>query len=307
MKAKIKSIISISILILLISICIFYIYQNKESFKQLTLVNPYHIIILILLFILNYVFVGITTKELLKPFSINLSIKESFQLSIITGFYNLITPFRGGMAARAVYLKKKYDFPYTNFFSTLSASYVIIFLIAGFTGILSTLIIYYQEKMFSWILFFLFIIVFISSLVIIIFSPKFPETKNNFINKFIKILNGWHLIKDNSRVIFVIFSITLIQTVLAVISTYLSFQVFGIDISISKCLFLLSVGYLSVVIAITPANLGVGEAIGIFSAMTIGITPVQSITVSLLGRAISFLVLFTIGPLFSYYLLKKVK
>jgi uncharacterized protein (TIRG00374 family) len=259
---------------------------------------------LILLFIINYLFVGIITKNLLQPLNVKLSFIEAFKLSIVTGFYNLITPFRGGMAVRAVYLKKKHNFTYTNFLATLAASYILIFLVASILGLISVYLIYTSEKIFSQILFLIFLGAFISMTFTIIFSPKIPLTKYKFINKFIEVINGWHLIKNNKKVIFSVVFFSLIQTLLTSFMVYLQFNVFGIEITFAKCIFLSAIGVFSLLVGITPANLGIGEAITVFSALTIGITPVQSLSVAILGRLISFSVLFILGPIFSYQLLR---
>ncbi|MFH1289831.1 MAG: hypothetical protein ABIH92_00305, partial [Nanoarchaeota archaeon] len=58
------------------------------------------------------------------------------------------------------------------------------------------------------------------------------------------------------------------------------------------------------VIGLTPGNLGVQEAIIVFSAATIGITPAESLSAALLGRAVSLVVLFVLGPIFSYMLVR---
>ncbi len=303
MKTQIKTSLSIGILISIVTLFIYYIIKHISDFKQLSLVNPFYLVILLALFIFTYFLISLVTKNLLKPLGVRLKNFEAFALSIVTGFYNLITPFRGGMATRAIYLKKKHDFSYTEFLSSLAGMYVIAFLIASFLGLLSTYLIYLTEDIFSPILFMIFLGIFLPLLLIVIFSPKLPETKNNFINRFIKVINGWHTIKNNKRIIFIISSLTLIQLLIGSLMIYLQFQVFGIEINFIKCIFLTSIGSLSLLIAITPANLGVGEAVTVFSALTIGITATQSLSVVLLGRAIQFLVLFILGPIFSYILL----
>ncbi len=304
MNKKTKKIFSILILIVILVFFVFYLKNNYQNFQQLKLVSPYLLIILIALFLFNYFLIGIVTLNLLLPLGVKLGLKESFMISIVTGFYNLIMPFRGGMFARGVYLKKKYNFSYTNFFSTLAASYILIFLVASVVGIISTLIIYYQTGIFSWILFLIFSGVFIPMLLIVIFAPKFPYAKSEFINKFIKVVNGWHLIKNNTKVISIVIIISLSQLLLSSLALFLQFRVFGIDISYFSCLFLSCIGSLSLLIQLTPANLGVSEAIIVFSALTIGITSYQSLTAALLGRAVSFLVLLILGPIFSYVLIK---
>src|SRR3989344_535422 len=261
---KLKSLITTIILLILALLLAFYIKNNLSDFSSLSLVSPYLIIFLIILFIFNYFILGLLTKYLISPLNVKIGFFESFQIAVVTGFYNLITPFRGGMAARAVYMK---------------------------TG------------EFNIIIFFVFLITFLGMISIIIFSPRLPKTRSSFINKFINVVNGWTLIKNNKKIILVISILTLIQTFVSALSGYLSFHVFGIEISFIEALFLTSIGTISIIIAVTPANLGIGEAIGVFSALTLGITPAQSLTVAVLGRAISFITLFIMGPVFSYKLI----
>jgi len=301
---KTKNIFSISALLIILAIAGYYIYNNLSDFKSLTLVNPLYLIILIALFILTYLFIGLVTQNLLYPLGVKLKGFEVFALSIVTGFYNLITPFRGGMATRAVYLKKKHSFPYVHFLASLAGMYVISFLIASLLGIISTILIYLTTGIFSTILFLIFLGIFIPLLAIIILSPKFPEHKNKWINRFIKVINGWHLIKSNLRIIFIISIITLIQFLIGSVMFYLQFRVFGINMGFFQCIFLSAIGNLSLLVSITPANLGVQEAITVFSALTIGITPEQSLSVALLARAIQMIVLFVLGPIFSVILFK---
>ena len=140
---------------------------------------------------------------------------------------------------------------------------------------------------------------------IIIFSPRAPYTKYNWINKFVKVINGWHLIREKKRVIFTVTLLSCTQLLLSSFMLYLQFQVFGFHISFINALFLSSLGSLGILIAVTPANLGISEAIAVFSALTLGIPASQSLSVALLGRVIQIIVLFILGPICSYLLLKK--
>ncbi|MFH1290928.1 MAG: lysylphosphatidylglycerol synthase transmembrane domain-containing protein [Nanoarchaeota archaeon] len=130
---------------------------------------------------------------------------------------------------------------------------------------------------------------------------------NVWLNRFIKVINGWHLIKKNARVIVVTMIITFVQVLISSLMLWLQFRVFGIEVSFVSALFLSAIGSLSLVIGLTPGNLGVQEAIIVFSAATIGITPAESLSAALLGRAVSLVVLFVLGPIFSYVLVRNGK
>ena len=226
-------------------------------------------------------------------------------LAIMAGFYNLITPFRGGMAARAFYLKQKHEFSYTHFLATLAASYVLIFLVASVLGLYSIYLIFQSSGEFSWIIFSIFLITFVFMVCIIAFSPDFNKTRYKWVNKGITIINGWNLIKHNTKIILSVIALSTTQLLIGSLMLYYQFKVFDIDISYTSALFISAIGSLGIVLAITPAGLGVSEAITVFSASTIGIDPVQSLSAALLGRAVSIIVLFILGPLFSYLLIKK--
>lgn len=304
MTPKTKKLLGIGILLIIVALFIYYIIEHISDFKQLSLVNPIYLFVLIALFIFTYYLISIITKNLLYPLGVKLKGFEAFALSIVTGFYNLITPFRGGTIVRAGYLKKKHNFSYTDFLATLSASYVLIFLIASLIGIISTLAIYFISGIFSWILILVFAGIFFPLLFIVVFSPRLNERKNKWINRFIRVINGWNIIKNNKKVILIIAIASLLQIIVTALMLYFQFGVFGIEIDFIACLFLASIVSLSILISITPAGLGINEAVIVFSALTIGITPAQSLLVALLGRAISFLVLFTLGPIFSALLIK---
>jgi len=252
--------------------------------------------------------IGTVNKDLLMSLGVKISHFEAFALSFITGFYNLVTPFRGGAAVRAVYLKKKHNFPYVNFLASLSAIYVLVFFVAALLGIISIALIYLQTGVFSWILFVIFDVVFLGMLGIIFVSPKFKERKNaKWLNRFIKVVNGWHTIKNNRKVVLATTLVTIVQFLLGSLMLWLQFKVFGIEVSFAAAVFLNSVASLSLLVGLTPGNLGVQEAIIVFSAATIGITPAESLSAALLGRAVSLVVLFVLGPIFSYVLMRKGK
>src|SRR3989344_8161996 len=226
MKPTTKKLISISVLILIVIIFIYYIISHISDFKQLSLVNPLYIIPLIIISLIVSITNGLIIKYLLEPFKIKMKFKEWFGLSIITTFYNIILPLRAGMATRAVYLKEKHNFPYTNFISTLAGVYVINFLVASLFVLISLIILYLTKGIFNLIILLIFLGFFLPLLTIILFSPIFPETKNNFINKFIKVMNGWHIIRKNRKIVFFTSLVILTQIVLSSVGTIIAYNIF---------------------------------------------------------------------------------
>jgi len=300
-----KKIFQILVLVILISWFVVYFYQNIDNFKQIKIVNPFYILPLGIFVILFLISNGLILKYLLDPFKIKLKPKEWFGLSVITSMGNYLTPFRGGALAKAIYLKKVYQFPYSYFLSTLAGIYVIMFLVYSFVGLIAMFFLYHFLEIFNVLIFVVFLVVFLSLLGIVIFSPKIKESKYSFINKFIKVLNGWHLIKSNKRSIRFIGLISLIMVGVMVLRIFLEFKVFGLEISFLSALFLSIVSILGSFISITPGALGIREAMVVFTATVINIPASQVLAVSILDRVIILAVIFILGPIFSYILMNQ--
>lgn len=261
-------------------------------------------LLLVLMMVISYSPLAYINRDLLSVMNIRMGASESFQLSIITGFYNVITPFRGGMAVRAVYLKKHYAFSYTDFLATTAATYIITFLIAGLVGLVTTALLYARAHTYSALLGVVFAIT-TAGMVVLMLLPKLQEPKHRWLSKLVRVVNGWHIVRRHPRVVLSITLLTAAQLVIGAVMLLLQFRVFGVPVDLTQALFLASIGSLGILIAITPAGLGISEAITVFSALTIGITPAQSLAAAILGRLVSVVVLFILGPIFTYTLLHR--
>ncbi|MDO8460593.1 MAG: lysylphosphatidylglycerol synthase transmembrane domain-containing protein [Nanoarchaeota archaeon] len=300
-----KKAISIIVLIVTLGLFIYYIYRNFGDFKAMSVVSPLWIIVLGVIFALNLYMNGYLLDTLMRPFGVKLKFKESFGLATLTNFYNMITPFRGGMAARAVYLKKKHDFTYVDFLATLSAIYVVIFLVGSVAGLVSMFAIWRLYGVFNWVIFSLFAGIFVVLLGIVAFSPRFPEGSNKWGRRIVKVVNGWHLIKNNRKIIFVTAVVAGVQLILGTFGNMVAYHVFGIQLEFWKALFISAVSSLSILVAVTPGNLGVGDAISVFSANLVGVGLTEAVAATVLGRAVNLLVIFILGPIFSWVLLRE--
>ena len=101
LKPTNKKLITAAILILLVTLFIYYLKNHLSDFKQIALINPIYLIPLVIISLIVSITNGLIVKYLAEPFKIKLKFKEWFGLSVITSFYNMITPFRGGLAAKA--------------------------------------------------------------------------------------------------------------------------------------------------------------------------------------------------------------
>jgi len=300
-----KKIFQILVLLILIGWFASYFYQHIEEFRELKIVAPFFLVPIFLLTTLFLINNGLVLKYFLEPFNIKLKFKEWLGLSVINTMGNYLTPFRGGTAAKAFYLKTRYRFSYSYFLGTLAGMTIIAFLINSFVGLLTTILLYYIYGFFNILIFAIFLFVFLFLLGIVFFSPTVKETKCPFVNKLINVINGWHLIKSNRKIIAITSLISLINVAIMLFTIFLEFRVFGISISLLSALFLSIMSTLSLFVSITPGALGIKEAIVAFTAVVINVPISQALTISFLDRVISLMIILILGPVFSYVLMNQ--
>lgn len=304
-SSEMRRIGKILVLVFLLLLFGYYIYRHIADFRQIAIVNPIWLLVLIVLFLVNYLFIGLQMDYLIRPLGVKFRRSETFMLSITTAFYNLIMPAKGGMIIRAGYLKKQHGLPYTKFISSLAGTYTITFFISSFIGLISMGLIYNIYDKFNWIISTIFAILFISTILIILLPPRVRKTKYWILNQAFAAMNGWHTVSKNKAAIIACIFATFAGLAITSGSIIVAYHVFGIEINILQAIFLASIGNLTLLIQISPGNLGVTESISVFSATILGIPPLQSLPVALLRRGVQIIALGILGPIFSYILIKK--
>ncbi|MBP8591204.1 flippase-like domain-containing protein [Candidatus Shapirobacteria bacterium] len=289
-------------IILLITMVLFFIYIfiNFDDFKQIRIYNFWLFLPLLVSSVLLLITNGIVLREVVLPFGIKLSAKEWFGLSVITATGNLLTPFQGGTITRAFYLNSRHKLSYSNFLSALSGIYIIVFWLNSLVALISILLVNYFYAAFNWLVFITFLIIFLTLSFVIVFSPKIKRTfKLEILNKIVRVVNGWLVIKKNKRSVLFVALISFINVLLISVSSFLEFRAIGVEISFIKSLFVSIVSALSLFISLTPGSIGVREAFMAFTSNVVGVSSTKAITVSILDRIVSLIPLLFLAPVFS--------
>jgi uncharacterized protein (TIRG00374 family) len=291
----------LALTLILITLFFFLSYGLKhfsEFYELVSQINPLMIFLVGVIFVFIFFLNGLILIRLLSPFKIKLGVLEAFLVAAATNFYNLITPLKGGFAFRAIYLKKRYGLNYSQFVRSLSLMYIIIFLAGSLLGLLSIELIWIKYHIFSWIIFLIFLGLFLLTLFFLIAPAKFQGIKNNGVKKIAMMAKMPYTLRSS---VFLFFNSSL-QVILWAINVQLCFLALGINIGFSKSLFVASLSFISLFLAVTPGNLGVGDAINVFSASLVGAGLTESVAAAVLLRAINFIATFILGPLASYLL-----
>ena len=291
--------------VLITTLIITYIYHNPYFLEPFKDVSPFILICLVISRVLLQMTNGLLLREIASKFDILLTSKEWFGLPFVTAMGNYITPFSGGMIARASYLKYRHSFPYARFVSVLGASFLIFFWVASVAGIITLMLSLERSAVYWQLVFFFGAVVLTISVVAILPSVKLPG--NNRLSTVINnSLEGWGFIKSDLFLLAKLALYTLANIFINGISFWLAFvALYGTSLSTGKVFLISLFSSFSILVRITPGNLGVFESIVSLSSGILGVGAGLGLITSLLIRAATLIPAFTLGPIFSFLLTRK--
>jgi len=300
-----RKIISYAILGIFFVWLAIYIINNTGDFEKVLSLKWHYILIMvgtytIFLYINGYIF-----KLIIGKLGSDLSIREGFFLAIMTTFFNLLTPFKGGHLARAVYLKRRYSFDYTKFMVSLVGNYLILFFMISLLILLATIFLYLEYQIFNLALTIVFAVIFISIILFALFTPTEKESQNWFIKKLNEIIKGWNLLKSDRLLLVKLSLLALVYSLVGILFMYFSFQSIGISLVFIMVLYLYLVTRVSFVFSITPSSLGIHEVLMIITASVVSISASDTILVAMINRTVGFLTVVILMSVFSWLVFKK--
>ncbi len=302
MRAKSRlPLLSIATLVIVLVAIGFYLRANTELLDSLANVFLSNLIVLIATRVLSIATSGLFLRLFAEKFNIQLRVKEWFGLAIITAMGNYLTPFSGGMMVRATYLKQRHAFPYAQFATLLTANYLVIFWVVGVVGAMASLA-FMEDEHFSWLVMLSFLVVVIA-ISILVMLPTIELSEQHRITRLLNTaLKGWNLVKTDRLLLAKLAIVSLWQVLLNGFSFWLAYQAIGKVVSFSAALLVSLINVFSILLNITPGNLGVQEAVISFSSTLVGAGTGAGLLTALLIRASTLAVVFTLGPLFSFLL-----
>jgi len=296
---------SLAILVIILFLMWVFFQDNITSFPDLTKIPLYYYAIIIISLLLTIVFNGLKIKKLTEFYKIKLGFSEWFGLSSVNTMATYLAPFRMGIGARALYLKRVHKLPYTSFIVTLGATFLSTSMIISFIGALSLLSIGDFSNNGIVTLFILFLAVLAGSLVICIFSPKFRLTRFRLVNHAVNALNQWRVLKKEGSILPVLLLLDFLILLMFAVRFYFIFLGLSFDISFSTVFLISSLIFASDMVNITPANLGIREGLIAVITKTLNNNFSIGLYATAIDRIITIIIVFLTGLFYSYVLSKK--
>lgn len=276
----------------------YYIYNNISRLHYLFNFSTSSFILIISLSIIFILCRGFTNCIIYRLFSVRLSIIGGTGVAIINTLGNLL-PFSGGLLAKGIYLKKRYNLAFGHYFPATVTLMVAFLGINGFVGLLSLAYLTngFQENT-PPILLVAFGIMILGILTLWIpFPTSFFPSKWQELLKNIK--EGWQGLGQNKTAFLLICLIQIISVSIVAGRLYLIFQMFSLGAGYFHCLLFSAASIITRFVTIAPGSIGAREAIVGGAGYVLGFEFGMSALAVMIDRIFGILVCFLLAFVYS--------
>ncbi len=229
---------------------------------------------------------------------------ETLGLTFLGTLVNYFAPFRAGVGAKAVYLKRRKNLSFARF-AALRAAYSFLFLLmCGATGLVLLAVFWQETGTQSPGLAAICLVVMGVSAAPFVFRRRSVERQGRIWEALRRAVDGFETIKAHRRKLLLVCGSLLLQYVVSALVTVVVYEALGYRITLTVAMIIGVFTALSNFFTITPSNLGVQEVI---TAQLFTITGMD-FTSGLLGaglmRALHALLTFSVGPILVYPVFK---
>lgn len=301
---------------------IWYVSSHPAEISAIRTLAPQRLLFLFGLSTVKLASMGLFTRIIVASLGVDLGFLEWFGLSAMSAMGNYLTPFRGGAAVRAVYLKSRHDLSYARFLSTLSMLYVLTFATSAGLGTVASLTLYLRYGLLDgrMVLVFLLLLLLPTLLfpAIRLLPRRFltslrdsPEKgSNSWLNRILErvmgvldnVVEGWRIVSAAPQTLVLLVLASLFNASVTLMMIHFSFSAFAEGLPLVESLVLSSLFMISSMIPLTPSGLGVAELILVLVSEGFIDDGSLSVLAAGLNRTVMILSSVAWGGLFSYVL-----
>lgn len=299
----VKKIISWVIIFAFVVYLFFFFYKNPDQLLRLWDLSISQIFLLTLLSVFAFIGLAYQLLSILKPYTKELALFESFQLSLSNNLLNYL-PLKSGAVVKGLYLKTVHSLRLQDYVLAMTVGQLIWIIISAGLGLIAGTFLV-SKTLNQFRVSFLLLLLVLAVLVIFCYSLLYfssylykflPIQKlRNYLQHYGKEVQFWlkhkTMLRDYclaSLVLFIVFTIRL----------WFSFLIVGPGISLYEAVFIqccIAVGF---AFSLVPGNLGLKEGLIVGLAMMFGVEAETAILAALIDRAASLIPTLVLGPIF---------
>jgi uncharacterized membrane protein YbhN (UPF0104 family) len=288
--------------LILVSLLIVYSYNNREELTVLTTISWHLLFILVVLMFISMFIRSLQSVILYWAIGIPIRIWEGFGLAVFASMTSLLFP-HASFVTKAVYLKKKYQLPYSQIPAIFLGNFVVFLLVGALVMMVSnftSLILGYNVPAIFWA----GIVAAVASTFLFWFEIPIGITNHlGHVGNMLRLFSvGWQKLRNNRALLVKAGLLQLLSFVINGFIISLAYQSLNLGISpligTSMAVFV----SFSNLVMITPGNIGVQEIVYGYLSELSGVVFVQGIVISTLIRVIGWLTILFAAPICWYLL-----
>jgi len=292
-------------IVLVLSAAALYYLFNKNVLQGLQ-INQWGLLPLLAAVHLAFLgFNGLILKTFLTVYDIRLNPREWFGLAAMTAMGSYMASGAGGATLRAVVLKHKFDVSHSKFIAILTVNYLINVILAAFLGLGACVAYYAGTGLWHWELALFFALTGGAAVALAAFRPSLPVGEGRLRELMDRVYEGWDILRSHPRVLAQVGAMLAANFLLQTLALILGFALFSISLQALPALLIAVVSSFSIFLALTPAGLGIQEAVSASVSHLVGYGFHHGLAAVVVYRAVSMVNIFVLGPIFSYLLLRK--
>jgi len=272
-----------------------YVHRHGPEFRVLAEVPLRPLIGLFALSVASVVCNGLYIKFALQAFGVDLPAREWLSLTVTTSVLNYVTPLRGGMVVRAVYLKTHYRFGYADFLSTLSAMYLMHVFTYGLLGLAGQALLWRQGAGVDRIALVILASGAAVSALLVLVPVRLPRWQAFPLRQIVRILDGWTLLRRKRASFIKLMATTLVFAVLSALEVKLASSAVAVGLPWGGVALYTAGQNLAVLGSLTPVALGIAEVVSIYLGGALGYDISQALMIQALLRAVPLVLLLALA------------
>jgi uncharacterized membrane protein YbhN (UPF0104 family) len=263
-----------------------YVHHHAPEFRVLAEVPLRPLVGLFAIAAAGVICNGLFIKFALQAFGVDLPAREWLSLTVATSILNYVTPLRGGMVARAVYLKAHYRFGYADFLSTLSAMYLMHVFIQGLLGLTGQALLWRQGAGIDRIALAMLAAGAALSALLMCVRVQLPRWQAFPLRQIVQVLDGWTLLRRKRSSFLKLMGTTLAFALLSVLEVKLASAAVAVELPWGGVLLYTAGQNLAALGALTPVALGIAEVVSIYLGRALGYDISQALMIQALLRVV---------------------
>lgn len=283
----------------LIGCAALWVVRHWDRVEAVFSLSPGYLAVLLPLTVLSFLTVGLLNQVVAGHLGARLRFLQWASLAFAAFLANYVLPARAGLAVRAAYYKRIKCFPISSFVSAMAVVYVTTLLVACVICIGALTWLWRVEGLVCRPLFLGAAVAAALCVAVLVLSGRASQrpARPGIWEAFTRIRAGWDMLIRSPGLMICVAGLCIAVAGMGALRLGIAFAATGHRVGVAGCLLLASLVSLSTFISITPAGLGIREAVLVFSSMAIGVPPEQSLIAGATLRAVNILIVFTLGPI----------